>query len=220
MNTPEAGQRGALRDKRFVVFAVIAAVLLLVLIGEVVVTQKRVAALSAERAKARATVRELDQELSSGNTDEWRARNTTLEAQLHSIDREVPRPDFVAQLTEQVNRAAQDTGNVVEELRIGERKEGYVVSAAGEEEGDTEAGQRYDTMDVDATLVGSFQGAFDFLRRLGALGKIVSVEEMQITARDVVGADQQIVANIRLKLRTYILEPRPRFPGQLTINLY
>ena len=213
-------QTTAIRDKRFLVFATIAAALLLAFIAEVLVTQRRIGALRAEQTKARSLAADLRKELTGANRDEWQRRDVDLQAVLSQVDPQVPRQDFVEQLWGQVSQAATDTGNEVEELRPGESKAGYVVSGAGEQGQGAEGGQRYDTVDVDARLQGSFPGAFDFLKRLGMLGKIVSVEEIQITRREELRPDDLVTADIRLRMRTYILEPRPRFPGDLSITVY
>ena len=213
-------QVAAMRDKRFLVFAAIAAVLLLGLIAEVLILHGRTASLQTAQAQARAKSAELRKELTGANRDEWQARNAELQSVLSQIDPEVPRQDFVEQLWGQVSQSAADTGNVVEELRPGESKAGYVVSAAGEGAQGAEGGQSYDTVDVDARLDGTFPGAFDFLKRLGAVGKIISVEEITITRRDERRPDDLVKADVRLRMRTYILEPRPRFPGDLTITTY
>jgi len=81
-------------------------------------------------------------------------------------------------------------------------------------------GQRYSEMDIEVRLNGSYIGAFEFMRLLGNIGKIISIEGVEIERA--VGAerrpDAQAPAGIKFDCKAYILEPRSGFPGQVTVR--
>jgi len=97
--------------------------------------------------------------------------------------------------------------------------------AAGEDQGaatEQSTGQRYDEMDIELRFDGSYTGAFDFIKALGKLGKIISVETVEIekAGPQEVRADRRAAATVRLQVKAYILAPRTGFPGELSVKVY
>jgi Tfp pilus assembly protein PilO len=76
-------------------------------------------------------------------------------------------------------------------------------------------------MDIDVRLEGSYVGAFEFIRHLGKIGKIIAVKEIEIerSATRSVRTDGRAVSTIRLGCKAYILEPPSGFPGDITIRI-
>jgi Tfp pilus assembly protein PilO len=84
-----------------------------------------------------------------------------------------------------------------------------------------DSGQGYSEMDIEVRLDGTYIGAFEFIRHLGKLGKIISVENIAIEKS---GTREQrpgggAAATVKLGCKAYILEPRSGFPGQVTLRV-
>jgi Tfp pilus assembly protein PilO len=105
-------------------------------------------------------------------------------------------------------------GGGQEKQKAGEQKQGEAEADKG--------GQSYDEMDIEIRLDGSYTGAFDFIKALGKLGKIISVEtaEIERAGPNEVRPDGRTAATIRLTAKAYILAPRTGFPGELSIKVY
>jgi Tfp pilus assembly protein PilO len=95
-------------------------------------------------------------------------------------------------------------------------------AAAGAAAATFASGQRYSEMDIEVRLDGSYVGAFEFMRHLGKIGKIIAVETIEIekSGTHEKRADGVAVAGIQLDCKAYILEPRSGFPGQVTIRIF
>ena len=96
--------------------------------------------------------------------------------------------------------------------------EGGEEAAEGEEEFD---GLTYSEQGIDFQFQGNYKSAFDFLQQVGALGKILSVDSLEI-AKQGPGAmwEGRAEGTIRLEVRALILPPRSAFPGEVTIRVY
>jgi Tfp pilus assembly protein PilO len=101
---------------------------------------------------------------------------------------------------------------------------GGTAAAGGNQAGaeEDEGGQRYDEMDIELRFDGSYAGAFEFIKQLGKLGKIISVDivEIERAGPTEVRPDGRAAATVRLQTKAYILAPRTGFPGELTIKVY
>lgn len=102
-------------------------------------------------------------------------------------------------------------------------KEGEQATGADASEGDApiQSGQRYSEMDIEVRLEGTYKGAFEFIRHLGKIGKIIAVETVEIerTAGREPQPGAEAPATIKLACKAYILEPRSGFPGEITIKI-
>jgi Tfp pilus assembly protein PilO len=96
------------------------------------------------------------------------------------------------------------------------------AAAGGANPGTLTSGQRYSEMDIEVRLEGSYVGAFEFVRHLGRIGKIIAVQTVEIEKSGTreKRPDGVAVAGIKLDCKAYILEPRSGFPGQVTIRVF
>jgi Tfp pilus assembly protein PilO len=82
-------------------------------------------------------------------------------------------------------------------------------------------GQRYSRMGIEVRLSGSYVGAFEFMRHLGSIGKIIAVDGIEVERA--VGTekrpDGRATAGIKLDCKAYILEPLSGFPGEVTVRV-
>ncbi len=103
----------------------------------------------------------------------------------------------------------------------GQEKQGGDAGAAGGAE-EAQTGPSYDELDIEIRLDGSYAGAFDFIKALGKLGKIISVETVDIerAGPNEVRPDRRAAATIRFTAKAYILAPRTGFPGELSMKVY
>jgi Tfp pilus assembly protein PilO len=238
----------ALRNKRFLVFGGAAALCLLFLGGSVIVHLKQYYALHTQRVAAAQGLADLKAAVEGVNSEQLTQENQALTDELSEIERSLPEREYVPTLLRQIESGAVMTGNDLTELRQGEIRTGLVAAAgvpgaAGEvpegtpppEGGETptpaagaegaaplQSGQRYSEMDIEVRLDGTYMGTFEFIRQLGKLGKIISVENVAIEksgTREQRAAGQPS-ASIKLGCKAYILEPRSGFPGQATIRVF
>ena len=110
-------------------------------------------------------------------------------------------------------------GGAAEAAARGANPEGAAADGAPTSEG---TGQRYSEMDIEVRLTGSYLGAFEFMRHLGNIGKIISVEDVEVERAVGTGKrpDGAATAGIKFDCKAYILEPRSGFPGQVTVRVF
>jgi len=230
----------ALRNKRFLVFGGAAALCLLFLGGSVIVHLRQFYALTAQRAAAARDLANLKTAVEGVDIDKLKLDNQELADELSEIERSLPEREYMPTLIRQIESGAAMTKNDLLELRQGEIRTGLTAGAAaaggegdkGEGAADkgggtggeatAPTGQRYSEMDMEVRLDGSFMGAFDFVRHLGKIGKIISVETLEIekAGAKTKRADGRAGTTIRLDCKAYILEPRSGFPGQVTARVF
>jgi len=225
----------ALRNRRFLVFGAAALVCILFLAASVMVQAKQSYSLYAQRKAADEELGELRKAIEGVDFDELQEENTSLAAELDEIERSLPEAEYVPTLIRQIESSATLTGNDLIELRQGEIRRGMVAlitpasvdQGGGEEKQaaaatETAQGQRYDEMDVELRFDGTYRGAFDFLKQLGALGKIIAVETVEIekAGNQELRPDDRAAAKVRLQVRAYILAPQGGFPGELSIKIH
>jgi len=241
----------AMRNKRFLVFGGAAALCLLFLAGSVIVHLKQYYALHTQHVAAQQQLAELKQGIEGIDTQRLEAQNQALAGELSEIERSLPEREYMPTLINQIESGAVMTGSDLVELRQGEIRKGLVAAGAAPETEGTEAGgaeagkageggaeagaaggagtpppalpsgQRYSEMDIEVRLDGTYTGAFEFIRHLGKLGKIIAVESVALEksgSREERAAGGPAVS-IKLTCRAYILEPRSGFPGQVTIRM-
>jgi Tfp pilus assembly protein PilO len=224
----------ALKNRRFLVFGGAALVCILFLTASVMVHARQSYSLYGERKAAGEELSELRSVVQGVDFDELQEENGRLLAELGEIERSLPEAEYVPTLIRQIENMLAMTGNDLIELRQGEIRRGMVAlitpAAAdqgggeeGGEEGATETaqGQRYDEMDVELRFEGSYKGAFDFVKQLGKLGKLIAVESVEIekAGSAEIRPDGQAAAKVRLQVRAYILAPQSGFPGELSIKI-
>ncbi|MBM3497823.1 MAG: hypothetical protein FJX74_04045 [Armatimonadetes bacterium] len=237
----------AMRNKRFLVFGGAAALCLLFLAGSVIVHLKQYYGLHTQHVAAQQQLAELKQGIEGIDTAKLGAEDEALAGELSEIERALPEREYMPTLIRQIESGAVMTGNDLVELRQGEIRKGMVATGdeagaageagAGAEGGDAAAagaagaagaeppplpsGQRYSEMDIEVRLDGTYGGAFQFIRHLGGLGKIISVESVALeksgTREERVPGSPAV--SIKLGCRAYILEPRSGFPGQVAIRV-
>ncbi len=238
----------ALRNRRFLVFGGAAVVWLLLLFTGFMVSTKQAVSTLARRNSVQQRRRELEAAVGGVDLAKLRQENTALGAELSEIERSLPEAEYMPTLIRQIESMATITGNDVIELRPGEIRKGKVASTTGQEAPSSEqgkqagqqksgqaatgenqgaaeeqsTGQRYDEMDIELRFDGSYAGAFDFIKALGKLGKIISVETVEIEKAGPreIRPDRRAAATVRLQVKAYILAPRTGFPGELTIRVY
>ncbi len=227
----------ALRNKRFLVFGAAAVVCMLFLAASVMVQLRQTYDLYAQRKAADEQFQELRGAIEGVDFDKLQEQNGALASELDEIERSLPEAEYVPTLMRQIEDTLAITGNELIEIRQGEIRRGKVAlitpasvdqgggeEAAAASEGATETaqGQRYDEMDFDVRFNGSYRGVFDYLKQLGSLGKIISVETVEVE-RDATGelrGDNRVPAKASLRARAYILAPQSGFPGELSIKIY
>jgi Tfp pilus assembly protein PilO len=239
----------ALQNKRFLVFGGAAVVFLLLLLGGLMVSGKQTVSTLAQRNAIEQRRRELETAVQGADPAKLGQENNALETELSEIERSLPEAEYMPTLIRQIESTAALTGNDIIELRPGEIRPGRLTAAGQEapnpEEAKTKGGgeqksgegaagqggaaaeegstsQRYDEMDIELRFDGSYTGAFDFIKALGKLGKIISVETVEI---EKAGPQDfrpggRAAATVRLQAKAYILAPRSGFPGELSIRVY
>jgi Tfp pilus assembly protein PilO len=233
----------ALRNRRFLVFGGAALLCIMFLTAAVMVHARQSYSLYAQRNEAAKELSDLRAAIEGVDFDKLQEENEGLVAELGEIERALPEAEYVPTLIRQIESSAALTGNDLTELRQGEVRKGKVAlggaaAEAGKAEGgngaggkgkadkdeapETGQGQRYDEMDVELRFDGSYRGAFDFLRELGNLGKIIAVESVEIEKAGAgeVRPDGRAAATVRLQAKAYILAPHSGFPGELSIKVY
>lgn len=235
----------ALKNRRFLVFGGAAVVCILFLTATVMVHARQSYSLYAQRNNTTKELSDLRRAIQGVEFGELQEENESLVAELGEIERSLPEAEYVPTLIRQIESSAALTGNDLTELRQGEVRKGKValsVGAPGEGaeggegaqggkggkdgkgEGATETaqGQRYDEMDVSLSFDGSYAGAFDFLKELGGLGKIIAVETVEIEKAGAkeIRPDGRAAAKVRLQTKAYILAPHSGFRGELSIKVY
>jgi len=224
----------ALRNRRFLVFGGAALVCIVFLSVAVMVHARQSYSLYAERNAAAEELAELRGAIEGVDFDTLQEENGKLATELNEIERALPEAEYVPTLIRQIENTAAMTGNDLVELRQGEIVKGKValIEAAvvadgegkqGEENAATETaqGQRYDEMDVELRFDGTYRGAFDFLKQLGSIGKIIAVETVEIEKAGAkeLRPDGRAAAKVRLQAKAYILAPQGGFPGDLSIKI-
>ncbi len=225
----------ALRNKRFLVFGGAAVVCILFLAASVMVQARQSFGLYSQRKAANEELNELRDAIEGVDFDKLQEENESLGMELSEIERSLPEAEYVPTLMRQIESSLAMTGNDLIEIVQGEIRRGKVAlitpasvdQGGGEDEqgeGATETaqGQRYDEMDVNVRFDGSYKGAFDFLQQLGALGKIIAVETVEIekVGTGEIRPGDQAAAKVRLQAKAYILAPQTGFPGELSIKVY
>jgi Tfp pilus assembly protein PilO len=219
------------------VFGAAALVCMLFLAASVMVQLRQTYDLHSQRKAADEQLQELHTAIEGVDFEKLQEQNEALAAELDEIERSLPEAEYVPTLMRQIEHTLAITGNELIEIRQGEIRRGKVAlitpasvdqgggeEAAAEAEGATETaqGQRYDEMDFEVRFNGSYKGAFDYLKQLGSLGKIIAVETVEIErgAPGTLRVENRAPAQARLQARAYILAPQSGFPGELSIKIY
>jgi len=240
----------ALKNKRFLLFGSAAVACLLALLVGFMVSAKQTVTTLTQRSGIEQRRKELEGAVRGVDLTKLRQENDALGAELSDIERSLPEAEYMPTLIRQIENTAALTGNDIIELRPGEIRKGKVASTAGQEPPGSEGGktkeggerksgqgatgqdqgaaegqstgQRYDEMDIELRFDGSYTGAFDFIKALGKLGKIISVEVVEIekAGPHEVRPDRRAAAAVRLQVKAYILAPRTGFPGELSVKVY
>lgn len=217
----------ALKNRRFLVFGGAAALCVLFLLVSVLLQAKRHHAVSSDYKDATELLASLKRAVDGVNLATLRADDQALADELTRIERELPESEFVATLLNNIHSLALETGNNTMESRRGQLVTGKRAGPPAEEgedgaEGEEEfTGLTYSEQGLSLQLQGSYKSAFDFVQRIGTLGKIISVDSVDI-AKKGPGAtwEGQAETTIRLELRALILPSRTGFPGEVTIKVY
>lgn len=224
--------------RTFWILTAMAVVFLILFLAISATMWNRVASMEREAQAARQKRDALKAEVEGVSKDELLRRNGELDARLGQLERDLPQPAYVPTLLRQLEREAALTYNDVTEIRPGELRRGQVVGspaggaettpAAAGAEGETEqepqaaGGQRYDELDITLRMRGSFHTAFDLLKRMGALRKMLYVKSIsaQRAGREIRPHDGRAEIELDLEVAAYILEPHGGFPGQLTGTVF
>jgi len=150
----------------------------------------------------------------------------------HNDLRELVQGEVVKGLTAGASAAGQAPagGQPGAESKAGEAAAGGANAGGGAAAGGAAAGGAptpeatgpgYSEMGIEVRLNGSYIGAFEFMRHLGSIGKIIAVEGIEVERA--VGTekrpDGQTTAGIKFDCKAYILEPRSGFPGEITVRV-
>jgi len=227
--------KAALRNRRFLVFGGAAALCLLFLLVSVLLQVRKYHAVSVEHKSAEAQLAELRVAVDGVDVEELRAEDQQLADELTRIERELPEGEYVPTLLSDVTSLAITTGNNIVESRRGlmvtglragapapdSAEEGAEGGAEGGEAEEEPGGLTYSEQRIDFQLQGSYRSAFDFIQQVGTLGKILSVDSLEV-AKQGPGAmwGGRAEGTIRLEVRALILPPRSGFPGEITVRVY
>ena len=203
---------------------------LLFLLVTAMVQAGRYRKLNADHSSVTSQLAALKQAVEGVDVEQLREENRALAADLDEIERSLPEREYIPTLLDEISSLARETGNDVEEVRRGAMTIGKRALAPGQEveevpegeEADAGIGQQYSELEIEVRLVGSYQGTYEFIKRLGTMGKILSVETVDITKMggETTAPDGGVEATVRLDVRAFILPPRSGFPGELTMKVY
>jgi len=211
----------AFKNKRFLVFGGSAALCLLFLLASTMMQINKQRVLKSEHRALQDELNNLKQTVDTVDVAKLEEENGALSAELNEIEQALPEQDYVPTLLRQIEDLAATTGVTVAEWRKGDIVTGKRVGGGGEGEGEEQQGQAYSEMDMDLALDASYKGVFNFVKQLGTMGKIISVESIDISkVGDAFRHDGFAAATVRMSMKAYILPPRSGFPGEVTIKLY
>ena len=220
----------ALKNRRFLVFGGAAALCAVFLLVSVLVQASRYRKLNADHSSVTSQLAELSAGVEGVDVEQLREENRSLAADLEEIERSLPEREYIPTLLDEISSLARETGNDVEEVRRGAMTIGLTALAPGQvveevpegEEAGEGAGQQYSALEIEVRLIGSYHGTYKFIKRLGNMGKILSVETVDITKMggETTAPDGGVEATVRLEVKAFILPPRSGFPGELTMKVY
>ena len=219
-------------NRAFWVLASIALALLVLFLVVCVTMWNQIARLRAEEADAVRRLAELQNAVNTVNVKQLREQNTRLDDILSALELELPQRAYVPTLLWQIEFAALHTGNDISEARPGEWHVGKVITRvgtlapptadAGQGEAAQVQGQRYDELDLVLRFRGSYHTAFDLLKAMASLGKMLYIKEVNIQRRggDMVRPDGGAEADIDFDVTAFILEPAGGFPGTVVAEVH
>ncbi|MFQ6099370.1 MAG: type 4a pilus biogenesis protein PilO, partial [Armatimonadota bacterium] len=161
--------------------------------------------------------------------------NDELDKELSVLELQLPQRAYVPTLLKQIEVEALASGNDVAETRPGELRKGKLITRTSASASDSSGsgssdkkdeeekitGQRYDELDVVLRFRGSYHTAFDLLKRMGSLRKMIYVKEINVQrAGTSVRPNGHAETNIDFDVTCFILEPAGGFPGRVAATVY
>ncbi len=230
----------ALANKTFIVLVVLGLCFLLVGVAVVLVGIGSVKRLSAEQKAAKQQVREIQAAIQGQNIESLRRRKAELSKLLSVLGEEVESEEYVPTLLEQIETLAWRTGNDIKETRPGEYRKGKLIPgteiASAEKEQKTgdqgnkqqgkEAapvgGQRYNELEIQLRIAGSYKSTFELIQRLGFLRKMIYVRNITFRKNQalILRPDGQYEGDVLLDMTAYVTEKAKGFPLTLEFTVH
>jgi Tfp pilus assembly protein PilO len=173
--------------------------------------------LRLEHGRLRSDLVQTKQAVDQADTEALERRVEDVDRALEALEPELAPVSYVPTLLLQIEMLALSTDNDLQETRPGEYRKGIVVSQSADDDEET-GGQRYNELDMQFRFAGSYHTAFEFIRRLGSMRKMILVRNVACRKDATLArrGDSRYSVDVMLEMTAYVLElDTATFPAQL-----